>query len=361
MSNIRPLEPGDLPGVVELYERVMRSGEPAPPAGLAPYFERTFLSHPWADPDIPCLVYEGQDGRILGFVGAHVRRIHFDGKPGRLVYVGQLVSELAARRRGAGAVLIRDLLAGPQTLTMTDGATPTVAAIWEPLGGETVFLRSIVWTRFFRPGRAVAERLRARGGRERWAGRARPLWSMVDAASRRTSRPPLPDGLDKPQELTVETVLEHAQSASAGARLHVDYDEAFLDWLFGEMAAVRTRGELVRREVRRGGRLVGWYVAYLKSGGVGQVMQIATTVGDVDAVLDQLFAEAWQSGTAALQGRVEPALFESLSRRRCLLRHGERVLLHSRDPELRDAVAGGRAALSRMDGEWWMGHHTEPF
>ena len=135
-------------------------------------------------------------------------------------------------------------------------------------------------------------------------------------------------------------MLEHAEEAAAGARLRVDYDEAFVDWLFAEMAAVRARGELVRREVRRGGRLVGWYVAYLKPGGIGQVMQIAASGGDVEPVLDQLFADAWQSGAAALQGRLEPALFEPLSRRRCLLRPGERVLLHSRDPEVRGAVAG---------------------
>jgi hypothetical protein len=347
--------------VAELYERVMRSGGSSPPSGLASYFEQTFLSHPWADPEIPCLVYEAKDGQIVAFIGAHVRRIRFDGREARLVYAGQLVSEPAARRRGAGTVLCRDLLAGPQTLTMTDGATPTVAAIWEPLGGETAFLSSIVWTRVFRPGRAVRDRLRARERRRRWSALARPLLAVLDAGSRRPMRPSLPDRLDPPQELSVATLLEHAQEAAAGARLRVDYDEAFLTWLLGEMAAVRTRGELIRREVRRGGRLIGWYVAYLKPGGIGQVMQIATTDGAVDSVLDQLFAEAWTSGTAALQGRLEPPLFEPVSRRRCLLRHGERVLLHSRKPEVREAVAAGGAALSRMDGEWWMGHHTEHF
>jgi hypothetical protein len=78
-------------------------------------------------------------------------------------------------------------------------------------------------------------------------------------------------------------------------------------------------------------------------------------------VLDQLFEDAWARGAAGLEGRVEQPLFEPLSRRRCLLRHGVRALVRSSDAALQDAVAAGGGALSRMDGEWWMGHHTEPF
>jgi len=37
------------------------------------------------------------------------------------------------------------------------------------------------------------------------------------------------------------------------------------------------------------------------------------------------------------------------------------VLFHTRDPELAAAISLGQSALTRLDGEWWMGHHTEPF
>ena len=59
MSRIRPVEPYDLPQVASLFESVMRSGGRTPPPLLAAYFERTLLDNPWADPEIPSLVYEG--------------------------------------------------------------------------------------------------------------------------------------------------------------------------------------------------------------------------------------------------------------------------------------------------------------
>ena len=81
MSAIRPLERADLPQVVSLYEHVARSGSRTPPPGLAAYFERTFLDHPWADAEIPSLVYADGD-KILGFLGSSVRKLELEGRPG---------------------------------------------------------------------------------------------------------------------------------------------------------------------------------------------------------------------------------------------------------------------------------------
>ena len=360
MSAVRPLERGDLEGVAVLYERVMRSGGETPPPGLVPYFERTVVDQPWADPELPSLVYEGAGGQLAGFVAAHVRRIELDGRPARLVCAGQLIAEPAARKRGAGAILLRDLHAGPQELTITDGATPEVAAIWQALGGATSFVRSTAWTRLFRPAQAAGERLMKRERARRLTGLTRPLWPMVDAATRRLARPAAPTGLDPSVDLGAELLLENAEEMAGESRLRVAYDEPYVRWLIEELAAVASRGELATRAVSRGGRVVGWYVAYLRRGAIGQVLAVAARPRAVDDVLDQLFADAWGRGAAGLEGRLEQALFEPLSRRGCLLRPGERALAHSRDAALQDAVAAGGGALTRMDGEWWMGHHTEP-
>ena len=57
MASIRPLERSDLPAVATLYELVARSGSRTPAPGLERYFEKTFFDHPWADPEIPSLVF----------------------------------------------------------------------------------------------------------------------------------------------------------------------------------------------------------------------------------------------------------------------------------------------------------------
>lgn len=339
----------------------MRSGGSAPPPGLVPYFERTLLDHPWADPELPSLVYESSDGHLAGFVGAHVRRVELDGHPARLVCAGQLISEAAARRRGAGAMLLRELHAGPQEVTITDGATPEVAAIWTALGGATSFVRSTAWTRLFRPASAVGERLMKRDRVRGFARVTRPLWPLADAAARRATRPPAPEAGEGGAELTADLLVEHADQLGEDARVRLAYDRPYLEWLFAEMAAVETRGELVRRAVRRGGRVVGWYVAYIGAGRIGQVMAVAAAPRAIDHVIDTLFADAWELGAAGVEGRLERALFEPLSRRRCLLRYGVRALVRAKDPAVQDALAAGGGALSRMEGEWWMGHHTEPF
>jgi hypothetical protein len=89
-------------------------------------------------------------------------------------------------------------------------------------------------------------------------------------------------------------------------------------------------------------------------------MQIAAADGDMTAVIDHLFREASRGGTGALNGRLETELYEPLVGRRCVLRYGPRVLAHSRDPELLAALTLGQAFVTRLDGEWWMGHHREP-
>lgn len=348
--------------MVDLYERTMRSDQPATPPGLANYFGRT-LDHPWVDPEIPSLVYEATDGRILGFIGSHVRRARLDDRPIRLGCSGQLVSDPRERRLAIGARLLRTYLAGPQDLTITDGATPLVHEMWTRLGGHALYPGSVVWTRLLRPSRAIGDRLLARAGRGRWESVARPMFSLLDAATRRLTRPPEADagGRVSSDELTATALVAHQVEVSPEARLRIDYDLAFAEWLFRELAAVQTRGRLARRLLRRDGRIIGWYVAYLNPGGIAQVMDVSATRGSLDAVLDRLFADAWQSGSAALEGRLEPALFEPLARRRCLIRAGERALFHSREREISATISLGGSALSRLAGEWWMGHHTEPF
>ena len=361
MTRIRPVERSDLPAVASLYERVMRSGDGRSPPLLAAYFERTWLDHPWADPEIPSLVYEARDGMLAGFIGAHVRRLRFDGRPLRMVCPGQLVSDPAGSHHAAGALLMRKLLGGAQDITVAEGPAP-VRQILEGLGGVTLQGPSVNWTRFFRPARAVGDELLARSRHPRWRAPVRPLMTAADAlATRALPRLRAEPPTARAEPLTPAAVVEHMPAVLKGMRLVPDYSPAFLEWLFAEMTSVRTRGTLIRCLVRNEDRVLGWYVTYVKPGGVGEVMQIAAAARDMPAVIDQLFHRARQTGTAALEGRLEPNLHEPLSGRGCLLRYGARVVAHSNDSELVTQLARSHSFITRMDGEWWMGHHREPF
>ncbi len=358
MADIREFTRDDAKQVAALQTIVARSAEQAPPAGLAEYFERTFLDHPWADPEIPSLVYES-DGEILGFIGAHVRRLLVDGEPRRGVYGGQFVTHPDARAGLAGALLLRRFLAGPQDLTLTDGATAVVRHMWERCGGRTIDLHSLGWMRVLRPWDPAARRL----GDIRYGG---PLATALGPAARLLDRattkvPPLslapsPAG-QKSRALEIDDLLDPPR-VFRQRRITVDYDHEFLTWIFREMAAVESRGPLERRMVlTEEGRPAGWWIAYFPKGRLAQVVNLTATPSTVDLVVDHLLAEASQAGVSAVHGRLESPLFEALATRRCLIRPTTRVLVHSPDPALAEAAAAGNSTLSRMDGEWWMGHY----
>lgn len=358
---IRPYERSDLSEVTSLYELAYRSGTRVAPPGLAEYFERIF-DDPWADPEIPSLVYVDEEGRIAGFLGSSVRRLDFGGEAIRMAVSGQLVSDPNARTRAAGAFLMKSYLAGPQDLTITDGATDEVRRMWVGLGGETRHLECIGWIRAFRPWVAAAELIQ--GPRPRLGRALRPLAPALDATTRavsswlEVSRPP-----GTLEELTPELLVEHLQQVARDRLLRPAYDQSFARWLFREAAAVTTRGTLVRRLVLRDtGEPDGWFVYFAKKGDIGHVVQVAGSERSVDRVLDHLLFDAASRGVTALRGRMEAQLREPLSRRDCLLRRSNSLaLVHSRRTDLLHAVHSGRSLLSRLEGEWWMGHHLFPF
>lgn len=369
MGSIRPLEREDIPTVCRLYERVFRSGTVDPPPQLLGYFERTFLDCPWADPFIPPLVYEDSDGEVVGFIGSHVRRLRMDGRPIRMGCTGPLVAAPEARNRGVGALLLRRYLAGPQDVTITDAATDTVLRMEVGLGGQALTHASISWTKIFRPGAACASWL---SHRDRWPALARAVGFIapvldaaapaLDAAAPGRLRhraglvPPRPAAEAAP--LTVDALLEQLGNAARTLRVHPDYDAEYLHWLFSELEAVDFRGVPVRHLVYdRNGRVAGWYVYFLAQGGIAQVLQVAAPTGSTDLVLDHLFWHAANGGAAAVQGRLEPALLGPLRRHWCLLSRSQLALVHTEDQAMLGLLGSPKSLLTRLEGEWWMGHH----
>jgi hypothetical protein len=363
VSGIRPFLRSDGPAVARLYELVARSGATAPPPGLAAYFERTLLDHPWVDTEIPSLVMEDAQGEIVAFQGSHVRRARFDGATIRIGCAGQLVAHPRARSTGAGARLVQAYLRGPQELTITDGATGLMRELWTMLGGRMAHLSCLTWTRIFAPAQLAISR-REDSRVSRW-GPARAVARGLDRLPARSSRllraPTAPKLLA--ERLTPHELIEHLPRLSETSRLYVDYDRPYLEWLFRELGAVADRGHLVGQLVREParGRVLGWYVYYLKAAGTAEVLQIAAAERDAAPVFAHLIHHASSAGAAAIRGRVEARILAALADRRILLRFTGEALVHSRSEAILGAVASGSSLLSRLDGEWWMGHHVLEF
>jgi hypothetical protein len=158
--------------------------------------------------------------------------------------------------------------------------------------------------------------------------------------------------------------MEHVAVVTKDVRLHADYDEEYLEWLFNELDTIGLwgplwpdgvrRGRLWTELVSRGGTVDGWYVCQLRAGGFCRVLQFAATARGADVVFAQLAYRARERGAAGLYGRLEPKLLVPVTARGLAIRASEgRLLVHSRDPNLSTVVRAGEALLTRMDGEWW--------
>ncbi len=358
-ATIRPLERSDLPAVVSLYEHVARSGSRQAPAGLERYFEETFFDHPWADPEIPSLVYVS-DGHVRGFIGSSVRRLTFDGRAIRAGVAGQLVTDPSVRHHGAGMFLMRDYMAGPQELTLTDTASDAVRRIWERLGGDTSQLACVGWVKAFRPLRFASE-YALQHGRHAAAWSSRALSVLVDPIARRALREShvRPATTTRLEPLTAGGLADECRGLARAFAVVPAYDEEFAGWLLREVARVERNGELVARLVRgESGRVHGWYAYYRRPSAVGSVLQIAAADHDVGIVLDAMFDGATRAGLVGLHGRIEGHLRQPLADRGCVFHpSGYLALVHADDEALLRAIQSGRALLTRLEGEWWMGHH----
>lgn len=350
---IRPMEQGDLPKVAALIALVSES---RPSIDLARFVDQTFFAQPWADPEIPSLVYV-EDGEVLGTIAASVRKMRFDNRPVRMVCSGFLYAHPSVRHQGGGAQLLRALLSGPQELTITDTATDTVRRMWESLGGRTVHLCCLSFVRIFRPWRLGADRLVGKRLHTRSTSMLGPVLRPLDYVTTRAARsvfqPSVATGAV--ETLTPASMMEHLDEVTATVRLHTQYDEQYLRWLFGQLAGINNTKHNWCELVRKGGRAIGWHVCQLQPGGWYRVLQIAAVRREVQTVMEHLFSGAWKRGATAVVGRLESPLVAPLERQAGLVTYAQtgRMLIHARDDAITAAVLSGDALLTRLDGEWW--------
>lgn len=254
-------------------------------------------------------------------------------------------------------MLFRSYVRGSQDVTITDSAGDPMRRIGMVMGMQMLHVSCIGWIRILRPSVCGRLMLRERRGSRR---RPLPIGGVLSAIDRGVTQivpvaapPTPPDGTDEP--LTVAAMLEYLPMVTSRMRLHMDYDEPYLRWLFCELERVTGLGSPIARLVRdAGGRVLGWYVYLLAPRGIGRVLALAVSEREAGRLLDHLLHDAWQRGAAAVQGRLEPRLLEPVSRRRCALVYRGGSLAHSDDKEILGAITKGDGLLTRLDSEWWL-------
>jgi predicted N-acetyltransferase YhbS len=352
VTPIRPLERDDLPAVAALYAEFVGWDPVQTVPGLSDFFARVLLDHPFADAEIPALVYEDADDGVVGVMGSHARPFHFRDRTVRLGFTGPLIVAPAHRPRGIGALLLRRYVAGPQDMTANDRVLDQVHDMWERLGGVTDTGRSIGWAYTLGPAGLAASAVARRASRhERAPGGA--LLAGVDRLAARRRVPQPATGTGAP--LTDEALLDLLDRLKRPYPLRPAFDADFLAFLRREMDLVNV-GERVARRLIVGddGKPLGAYVMYVTPGWLAEVVAIVAAPDNTGLVLDHLLRDAAAAGAVEVRGRFEPQLLPYLRTRRLRFTHTDWTMVQSKDPELVATALSGRALLGRLDGEWWM-------
>jgi hypothetical protein len=353
---LRPLVPRDAAALAALHSRVHPESAWRSPAAYASYALDILFRNPWVDPEIPSWVAE-EDRRIVGVVGVVPRRMRLGNRAIRVAVSCQLMVDPEKRASFVALELLRRLFAGPQDLTVADGANDASRGLWEASGGIVSALHSMHWVRLLRPAQGL---LRLAGSRLRaLCVIAHPLAAVADACMARLVPLKLHPGL-REAPLNAESLHEALRQGQSYA-LRPDYDVASLEWLLAQAAAKRRYGELQSAIVHdRGGRTLGWFLYYLNDR-VSQVLQLGARRGCLNMLLEQLAHHARLRGARALEGRMEPSLTAALRGKHVLMQNRAIwTLLHARDQSLLVPFLRGDAFFSRLEGEWWMRFGGEP-
>lgn len=352
MASIRPLVHADVPLVAALLRRHLHGSFELHERFLA----ATLLDDPWTDSELPSLVAvdDDDDGELVGFIGAQVRRMRLGDRRLRGVCCAHLVVAPEHRRSAAGALLLRRLMAGPQDLTWSDTADDVVMRMWSVFGGYVDHTRACDWMLALRPLRWGLDVLSSLVRRRDLAADLMPVRALPLQAAGRRLLPrafPPPDRSLTSEPASAGAIAEHAPAFADRGSIRPAYDADHLEHLFALVGA--NVGSLERRLVRRHGRPIGWYACVTRAGGGSRVLHLAALDADLDAVVGEVVQHARGQGGAVLSGRFEPRLEDALRRRLAVLGVARRPVVHARDPEIRDLLGRGSALITQLDGEWY--------
>jgi hypothetical protein len=344
---LREFRPQDAAAVAKLHARVF-PGAWHSHDEFAAYLRELLFRNPWYDPQLPSWLADDDDG-VVGFFGVLPRHMVYGDLTLRVAVSCQFMVDPRKRHSLAALELIQRYFAGPQDLSIADGANDATRALWEAAGGAASPLHGVHWVRLLRPIGGVVSL--AGQLSPRLAAAAAPVAALADACiPRRTCR----ETAWREEELDAAALVSALQEHRGMFTLRPYYDKASLQWLLEQARAKQRHGVLQGCVLRdRAGRIAGWFLYYLSSS-MSQVLQLGARRERVCAVLDRLFEHARERGAVAIQGRLEPHLAPALRGKSCLLvNRGISTLLHAKDPMHLLPFYRGDAFFSRLDGEWW--------
>lgn len=362
MSETRPLRPDDIEAVAGLFQRVFRDRGTPPPASLATYLKDLYIDAPGNDPEIPSLVYVGDDGVISGFVGGNALPMTFNGTKLRAGVCGSLMVDGHETDPLAGARLLKAFVSGPQDISFSETASETSVAMFTRLRGVVMTNYSLDWLRIIRPGafalQVGSERIRPLRMFSPVVQRAdRMLLGRMGADELRWSGIPsarTPRGGFSVAEIDTQAFIPLMDKFTAHFAVRPDWAPGQLEHILSDAARKSDYGPMTLAQVTaRTGTPVGAFVYHFKPGGIARVLQILAMPGQEGSVIDALIDHAAAAGASALRGRTQPALMDAMLGRRISFTHLASSAIRAKDPAIVAAFREGKGFFNGLAGEHW--------
>jgi len=357
-GRLRHFEPGDIPRIASLYDRIFDRGEGKPSPRLCDHFDEMFFKNPWADPLVPSWVYETNQGDVVAFNASHPRRMVFDGEPVMCAATGYWMVAEEYRGRGLGSLLARHSAEPGPVLSYTDTGRPygTLGrGVWQrTTRGGRILVAGIQWECVLRSSRLHDA---AKGGVDRILRLPRRMVDEARLRRRRSRMEPLLEGT-RMSEVAPSTMERLPEMLPPGTRLYPQYDAEYCSWLIKMTSSIFTRGELRHSTVvsRDGGGIDGWYFIYLAKTGKAEVLQVVSKLGAHERVLAQLLSHAYAVGANSVMGHWSghDVLLAAQSMGCHIGYVPSRTSIYTRNTEMMRAVMCGDYFLSRFEGDSWL-------
>jgi hypothetical protein len=356
VGDIRACAREDIPAVARIFQNAFRNQDVPAPRSLELCLQELLFDHPWHDPELPSRVFVTPEGQVGGFIGVVPLHMSFRGRKLRAAVPTSLSVGEPGKYPLAGARLLRSFLGGPQDLSIAEPVNAVSQNLLLRLGAQSVASESMEWLRVLRPAGTALAMLG-----DRWGTRfATPLFRIADRAAQRVMPHAFkvelsPSSFAHDADVSDEALLDVLPALAEGYALRPDWDLPAFKFVLRHAGENSARGTLYRRLVYdRNMKPLGCYVYHGRKGRVAFVLQVIAREGGHGPVLDSLIAHAAGIGSVALKGRTERRLLDPLLQRGAFFFRRHSAMVHSRDPELVEAVRGGKAMTSGLAAESWM-------
>lgn len=369
----RPIEPRDLPRVVELYRSIAPGALLRPEAEVRRKLDECLLQCPFPDAGAArSVVHEGSDGRLVGFLGVIPRRWRFrDRTLVGVAATGMVVDSTHPEVMHSALWLTREGLGQSYDVSLCDKPTELVVKMRTGPGVSRGASNNVVFRSHVITGHGYCWRLplaRTDDARQRVRERLRwkrywPALAPLDRVAERAATAwdrrhprPMPAKSDAVvlDAMTPQALLE-TRLALAEAYTPILVDDAPLaKWQYDYLADYPSRGGFRWFVARAGGEPVGWILYYVRRGMPSEVASIVALPRHRAAVVAALLDCAMQDGCTGLAGTTSGVMAHELIEAGATIDAVDRLLVSARDPEVLEGFRSSQMLMTGLESEIWI-------